>query len=178
VRCGVMPAANEEAQLAESVAYMNRMLQELLDKRFSEKKSGNDLLSLFMEVTQDRAYLRDVMANFMLAGRDTTACTLTWLFWELASCPDSYSRARSEVLQEVGSKALNGSDANTDLSFDMLNRLKYCTACVRETVRLHPPVPADAKEAFADDVLPDGTMVARGDMVVFEPYQMARDPLN
>ncbi len=33
------------------------------------------------------AFLRDVVINFLLAGRDTTASTLTWLFYNLARTP-------------------------------------------------------------------------------------------
>ncbi len=35
------------------------------------------------------AFLRDVVINFVLAGRDTTASTLTWLFYNLARTPHS-----------------------------------------------------------------------------------------
>jgi cytochrome P450 len=35
---------------------------------------------------------------------------------------------------------------------------------VLETLRLHPSVPKDVKEAVADDVLPDGTRIKKGDV--------------
>mmetsp|Transcript_54343 Transcript_54343/g.151355 ORF Transcript_54343/g.151355 Transcript_54343/m.151355 type:complete len:568 (-) Transcript_54343:28-1731(-) len=177
-RCGVLPAAHDEAQLAESVAYINQELEAVVDnclqRRLVEKKGDtcrSDLLSLFAETTQDRTYLRDIVMSFILAGRDTTACTLTWLFWELSRSPEKMQTVRDEVLLEAG--RCPGS-----LGFDALARLKYCTACVRETVRLHPPVPVDPKVALADDVLPDGTLVSKGDYVFYEPYAMARDSAN
>jgi len=171
----LLPKGHDERQFVRSISFINRVVQEMLDQRF--KKVGStasaDLLSLFMEVTRDRTYLRDVVMSFVLAGRDTTACTLTWLFWELSKSPQELARVRSEILQEA-------SDAQvawgSDFSFEQLNRLRYTTACVRETVRLHPAVPADPKVAFGDDVLPDGTLISRGDYVFFEPYIMARDP--
>merc|ERR1711939_955346 len=46
---------------------------------------------------------------------------------------------------------------------------------VRETIRLYSPVPLDAKKAAADDVMPDGTFVGKGWVVVYSPYVMARD---
>jgi len=56
----------------------------------------NDLLAHFMtsldEQGQPRAlnnkYLRDMLMNFLIAGRDTTAMTLTWLFYELSLHPN------------------------------------------------------------------------------------------
>lgn len=174
-RCKMLPSSHEEVQMTESVDFLNRFVQQLLDQRFAEDKAGFDLLSMFMETTQDRKYLRDIVMNFIIAGRDTTACTLTWLFWELARCPQAYEKAHDEVLQEVGGKASAGREHSQDLGFDDLSRLKYCTACIRETVRLHPPVPVDPKVAFGDDVLPDGSIISKGDYVFYGPYQMARD---
>uniref|UniRef100_A0A7S0AG25 Cytochrome P450 n=1 Tax=Pyrodinium bahamense TaxID=73915 RepID=A0A7S0AG25_9DINO len=176
VRAGVLPARSLEGMLRESMQYVDRVIYKILDARFQEPEAQrakrNDLLSLFMGVTQDRKYLRDIAVNFLLAGRDTTATTLTWLFWEVARCEKLnlgvLARMREEVAREAG--------AERSLSFQALSRMRFCGACVRETVRLHAVVPLDGKTAVADDVLPDGTLVARGDMVFFHPYCMARDP--
>jgi len=181
-KCGLMPATHDESRLIESVNYMNGVVRELLDQRFQQAdgKRGSDLLSLFIEVTTDRTYLRDIVMNLVIAGRDTTACTLSWLFWELSQHPDARAKARREILLETGYDALATRDGDLsgkiDVSFDVLSRLKFCTACVRETVRLHPPVPSDPKVAFADDTLPDGSLVSRGDYVFYGAYQMGRDP--
>jgi cytochrome P450 len=43
--------------------------------------------------------LRDVVVNFLVAGRDTTAVALSWLFHELSLNPD----ARKKVVQEIDS---------------------------------------------------------------------------
>mgnify|MGYP000036765277 CR=1 FL=1 len=32
-------------------------------------------------------FLRDLIINFMIAGRDTTACMLSWFFYELSQNP-------------------------------------------------------------------------------------------
>merc|ERR1712216_9981 len=93
-----------------------------------------------------------------------------WLFWEIAQAPpDVFANIRTEVLRE------SPTEGDEHLSFEALARLKYCTACVRETIRLHPSVPSDPKTAFSDDVLPDGTLVFKGEVVAYQPYAMARD---
>jgi len=45
---------------------------------------------------------------------------------------------------------------------------------IRESLRLHPSVPIDAKETLADDTLPNGTWVARGSTVAWSAYAMGR----
>ena len=61
-----------------------------------------DLLSRCMdvsdsEVVKDDVYLRDMVINFLIAGRDTTACALSWLFYELALNPDVEKQLREEI---------------------------------------------------------------------------------
>merc|ERR1711972_1136218 len=50
----------------------------------------------------------------------------------------------------------------------------YVEAVIRESLRLHPSVPLDAKEALADDTLPNGTWVSRGSTVAWSTYAMGR----
>ena len=41
----------------------------------------------------DDKYLRDMLFNFLIAGRDTTAVCLTWLFYEVAQRPAVEAKA-------------------------------------------------------------------------------------
>ena len=46
--------------------------------------------------------LRDIVLNFMIAGRDTTACALAWAFFELAKAPACQQRLRDEWTAAMG----------------------------------------------------------------------------
>ncbi len=52
--------------------------------------------------------------------------------------------------------------------------MKYANAIFNETLRLHPSVPKNVKEAVVDEVLPDGTIVPKGSVVAWSPYVMGR----
>jgi len=54
----------------------------------SETKLGKDVLDLFMERGISRSELRDSVLNFLIAGRDTTAQTLAWGFYEMFLNPE------------------------------------------------------------------------------------------
>ena len=62
-----------------------------------------DLLALFLGGVneQGKPYsdkeLRDVVLNFVIAGRDTTACTLTWCLFILATHPEVQAKLQTEV---------------------------------------------------------------------------------
>lgn len=143
------------------------------DKNIS---SRSDLIALYIQagareaVPQTDRFLRDTFLNFVLAGRDTTACTLTWMFYELATHPE----VQRQVLEEIDTKLPDGTDPTLKLvhhtEMPLLHALLY------ETLRLHPPVPSDGKTAACDDVFPDGTKIPKGAKVEFVPYSMGRDP--
>jgi len=112
--------------------------------------------------------LKEVISNMLLGGRDTTAVTLTWAFYEIARHPEVEARLQAE--------ASNIPMDDVEEFYKALKVMHYTEAVVRETVRLHAPVPVDAKIAKSEDVLPDGTFVDRGCTVIYCPWAMAKDP--
>jgi cytochrome P450 len=133
------------------------------------QKERPDLMSRFLrhvELSQDAPpgprELRDLVMNFALAGRDGTACTMSWALYELTKHPAVADSIREEVRQVCN----NGND----YSYDAIQSLTYTHAVVMETLRLHPPVPDDFKFALRDDVLPDGTRIPAGSLVMYSPY--------
>lgn len=105
--------------------------------------------------------LRDLVMNFALAGRDGTACTMSWALYELTKHPAVADSVRQEVKQVCRGE---------DYSFEAIQKLTYTHAVVMETLRLHPPVPDDFKFALRDDTLPDGTRVPAGSLMMYSPY--------
>ncbi|KAJ3275434.1 hypothetical protein HK104_003893, partial [Borealophlyctis nickersoniae] len=59
-------------------------------------------------------------------------------------------------------------------SFELINSLTYTRAVFREALRLFPPVARNSKVATTDSTFPDGTLVRKGDMVVWMSYVMGR----
>lgn len=123
----------------------------------------NDLLSRFMmkdvacdgEVG-DKKRLRDVCINFIIAGRDTTAVTLSWFFSELCKHPEIVKNILAEVSQVLHSEQestqndpknnLNGNGKDYQgfaqrLTYQSLTKMHYLHAALTEALRLYPAVP-------------------------------------
>lgn len=134
---------------------------------------GPDLLSRFLDHAKKVGQplhddeLHSVVMNIMIAGRDTTACALSWGFYELTKRPHIVQKIVEEVEQICGKN-------NPDYSYDKICQLRYTHAVVMEVLRLHPSVPNDHKYAVGDDVLPDGTFVPAGAAVAWMPLSMGR----
>ncbi|KAF9094033.1 hypothetical protein BGX23_002582 [Mortierella sp. AD031] len=166
-------------KLKRAIAVLDRYAYSAIQKRRDEspverERRARDLLDHFINhVREDGTVLsdvelRDVFVNFMIAGRDTTALTLTWQFYSLMANP----RILKNVLKELNI-VLQGSEKYTYEI--MMQELPYLKAVFHETLRLYPQVPRNAKEVVADDVLPDGTVVYKGDSVAFSTYAMGRN---
>ena len=78
-----------------------RMTPEELESRKKSDKKYTFLheLALF---TRDPKVIRDQIIAVLLAGRDTTAGTLSWIIYELARHPDCLVKLRREILETVG----------------------------------------------------------------------------
>lgn len=88
-------------------------------------------------------YLRDIVLNFMLAGRDTSAGTLSWFFYMLCKNPLIQEKVAEEVRQIVGVQ-WEEADINLfvqSLTDSALDKMHYLHAALTETLRLYPAVP-------------------------------------
>jgi len=135
-------------------------------------EARKSFVGLFLEDADKRGehisedFLRDLVLNFLIAGRDTTAQALSWAMYCLATHPEVEDKARQEVIEVCGVRGPSYSD---------MNRLPYLQAVLSEALRLYPSVPIDVKMAAQADTLPDGTFVPKGAMVMYDIYSMGRD---
>lgn len=108
----------------------------------------------------------------LIAGRDTTAATLSWAVYELARYPRVWARLRAEVLATVG--------PSRPPSYDDVKSLSYLTRVLNETLRLYPAVPYNLRAALQDTTLPASKegepdiVVLKGDVVVYSTLAMQR----
>merc|ERR1712190_282077 len=98
------------------------------------------------------------------------ACTLSWMFYILATNPDIQKNVQAEIDARVNS------DKAPTIQSVSANELPYLNGVLYETLRLYPPVPVDGKEAINDDVLPNGQTIPAGSKMTFMVYAMGRDP--
>ncbi|KAK9379585.1 cytochrome P450 [Kockiozyma suomiensis] len=159
------------------------------DKKVKEpaatEKQGPEryvFLDALAEETQDPRVLRDQLLNILLAGRDTTAGTLTWAFYELARHPRVLDKLRHEVLDRFGDRP--GAEGKLPMNFETLKGSLYLRYVVNEVLRLYPSVPQNFRIANKDTVLPRGggkdrsapVFIRKGQGVFYLVYSMHRRP--
>jgi cytochrome P450 len=84
--------------------YVHRAL--LLTPEELASKTKSDMSYTFLHelasYTRDPKVLRDQLVAVLLAGRDTTASSLSWTIYELGRHPEVVARLRAEILATVG----------------------------------------------------------------------------
>ncbi|KAF2087173.1 putative P450 monooxygenase [Saccharata proteae CBS 121410] len=120
----------------------------------SKKKHKYILSHALAEQTRDPIELRAQMLNILLAGRDTTASLLSWLFMLLAQHPSIFKKLRTAILDDFG--PYKETPAESDITFSKLKNCTYLQHTLSETLRLYPLVPLNSRRAHIDTSIPRG----------------------
>uniref|UniRef100_A0A8D2M3A8 CP4B1 protein n=1 Tax=Zonotrichia albicollis TaxID=44394 RepID=A0A8D2M3A8_ZONAL len=98
--------------------------------------------------------LRAEVDTFMFEGHDTTASGISWLFYCMSLHPEHQQRCREEIQGILG-------DRDT-IEWEDLGKMTYTTMCIKESLRLFPPVPGVSRELSKPVTFPDGRSLPAG----------------
>ncbi|KAJ9565286.1 hypothetical protein OSB04_001252 [Centaurea solstitialis] len=161
-------------------ALLEKIIFEREEKRRKEGKiedgdKGKDFLDMLLDVMEDdkaeikitRNHIKALLLDFFTAATETTAIALEWMLVELINNPKELKIAREEIDHAVGNERLvQESDAPN---------LPYIHAIVKETLRLHPPIPLLSRKAI-EDANVQGYDIPAGTMVFINIWSIGRNP--
>ncbi|KAK2996322.1 hypothetical protein RJ639_024944 [Escallonia herrerae] len=173
-----------EAELRKNIKVVDDFVYKLIQSKqekickskFDLDIKKEDILSRFLLVRDtEPKYLRDIILNFIVAGKDTSAAVLSWFIYMLCKHPAMQERIAQEIKEATNMKEIKDYAVFAGgISEEALEKMQYLHAALTETLRLYPTVPVDAKICASDDTFPDGYSVKKGDMVAYQPYAMGR----
>ena len=144
---GFLPARTP-TPVSEAIRELDRVLYQAIAERRGAGSRG-DLLSMLLEIRDEKSgegmtdrQVRDEALTIFLAGNETAAIALTWLWDLLARNPEAERRLGVEVDEVLGGRTPNLAD---------LTRLKYTQMVVSEAMRLYPPGWMIARTAIESD---------------------------
>ncbi|KAJ8063806.1 hypothetical protein OCU04_007665 [Sclerotinia nivalis] len=134
-------------------------------------------LDALAKETHDPVELRSQCLHLLLAGRDTTASLLGWLFLTLAQNPSYYRKLRNIIIEDFGTY-----ENPSEITFSDLKRCRYLQYYMNEALRLYPPVPHNVRQANKDTTLPYGggkdgkskVFIPKGSVVEYSVFVMHR----
>ena len=137
----------------------NNQVKEISVDEMKSKKKFLDFLDILLLARDEKGEglndleIRNEVDTFMFEGHDTTTSALSWALFLLAKHPKHQDKVREEV-----KAVLDGRDR---LEYEDLKELKYTQWCIKETLRLYPPVYQIFRVADCDFEL-DGRTVPKG----------------
>ena len=129
---------------------VDRALYQMIAERRRKPTATTDVLEMMLEARDDQGQpmtdveIRDELVTLLLAGHETTATTLAWIFDQVLAHPPVLARLRTELAA---------------------GREDYLDAVIRETLRLRPILPLVGRHVakpyqLGRWTLPPGTQVA------------------
>ncbi|HEX9037451.1 MAG TPA: cytochrome P450 [Ktedonobacterales bacterium] len=153
-------------------AELDRLVYDIIARRRREGGERDDLLSLLLNArdadsgeSMNDQQLRNEVISLLLAGHETTAVALTWIWSLLSRQPEAEARLHGEVAA-LGGRGADVSD---------LPRLPYTRMVIEEVMRLYPPAWAILRNAVGPDQIGPYTVPA-GTAVLISPYSIQRHP--
>ncbi len=176
--CGENPFAFLTANPARNLAVAMKfrqlapLIQSVIDRRRKHHEHHTDLLDALMYATDKQGKrmtdkeLMDEVMTMIIAGHETSAGTLNWVWYELARHPQIEARLSSEASSMVH---------DGGIKIDDVTKLAYTKQVINETLRLYPPVWLFTRKAVADDSLA-GFHIPAGTDIFLSPFFSHRDP--
>ena len=157
---------------------INRKKQEMAQGKFNSTKSKKVLAFLDNLLTQQKMQhgatfseedIRAEVDTFMGAGHETTSATVQFALLLIGHHPEIQKKIHDEL------DAIFSDDPMRDICFEDLREMKYLEKCIKETLRIYPPViliARNIREQFKikDQIIPPGVTC------VLYLYQLHRNP--
>ncbi|OTA00046.1 hypothetical protein A9Z42_0031070 [Trichoderma parareesei] len=167
-----------DTAMNDACKILHDFVDRIIEKAYRKRKEARgstppvSFLDSMLDSTDDLEKVRYEVLGLLLAGRDTTAGTLSSLFYVLARRPDVWTKLQTEV-NRLGGRSPTYSD---------IKGLKYLRQLIDETLRLYPPVPVLFRAANQTTTLPRGggvdgkspVLVPKGTVISCSTFSLQR----
>ncbi|KAI3471106.1 hypothetical protein Pfo_027769 [Paulownia fortunei] len=150
---------------------MFTMWQHILEERKEKRSKGigvqEDFLDSLLEIGLSDNHINHLLLELLLAGTDTTTTTIIWALTDLIKNKHAMSKLRDELANKIGDQTIRESE---------IMDLPYLQACVKESMRLHPPVPFLLPRRAIQACKVMDYIIPEGSQVIINTWAMAHDP--
>ncbi|MCH7537089.1 MAG: cytochrome P450 [Proteobacteria bacterium] len=147
------------------------LLSIIADRRSSNREDEFDFLAMYLKARDkqgrkfDDRELLDELMTLIVAGFETSANTLNWVWYQIARHPDVEDKLVAEAEQFLPDTAA--------ISAESLGSMHYTQQVLEETLRLYPPVWLFTRRSHAEDEL-ESFDVPEGTDIYLSPYILHR----
>ncbi|GMT06454.1 hypothetical protein PENTCL1PPCAC_28628, partial [Pristionchus entomophagus] len=160
--------------------HLNGLTKDIMNERLRRVRTGEvdlkakrrPLIDQFLSQHEDGEWtLEEVHFELNAAifgGHDTTSSTLTWIFWALATQPHFQQQCYEEIREIFG-------DSDRDCTHEDMKLMEFTERFMKESMRIHPPIPAVERELQNDFQMGD-YLLPKGSEVFICPHLVHHNP--
>ncbi|XP_022137057.1 cytochrome P450 71A1-like [Momordica charantia] len=139
-------------------------------------ESKKDFVGIMLQLMQSEMVdyhfssenLKGIVLDMFVAGTDTTATGLEWTMTELMRNSSVMKKVQEEVRKTVGNKA--------KIEMEDIRKMQYMNCVIKESLRLHPPLPLLVPREAIGDVEIEGYYIPSKTRVFVNAWKIHRDP--
>ena len=154
------------------VRHLRELLMNIIESRRARTEDPHfDFLAMYLEATDKQGQpftddeLLDELMTLIVAGFETSANTLNWVWYLVAEHPEVESKLIDEARRLVPTVSA--------ITADNLAAMEYTQQVLEETLRLYPPVWLFTRRSTEEDALEDYD-VPPGTDIYLSPYILHR----
>ncbi|XP_010029715.2 cytochrome P450 84A1 [Eucalyptus grandis] len=145
------------------------MVDDLLAFYGEEEAKVNESEDLQNSIKLTRENIKAIIMDVMFGGTETVASAIEWAMAELMRSPEDLKKVQKELADVVGlHRRVEESD---------FEKLTYLKCVIKETLRLHPPIPLLLHET-AEDAEVSGYFIPAKTRVMINAWAIGRDPTS
>nr|XP_043612415.1 iridoid oxidase-like [Erigeron canadensis] len=167
---------NMQNHIREAFRIAGGFIKERLDEESVDKRN-KDYLDVLLEYRGDgiegpskfsSTSINIIVFEMFTAGTDTTTSTLEWAMAELLHNPHIYKKLQAELQTTIRH--------DEKIEEKHIDRLPYLKAVIKETLRLHPPLPFLVPHKAMQSCEMLGFTIPKETQVLVNVWAIGRDP--
>ncbi|KAD4384411.1 hypothetical protein E3N88_24579 [Mikania micrantha] len=162
----------------EATKKLDEFLEDVIEEHVNKKRGddeGQDIIDILLNTQKDkttgftfeRDTIKAVIMDIFGGGIDNTSTNLEWVLSELIRNP--------RVMQNLQKEIAEIAQGRSKITEQDLEKMQYLKAVVKESLRMHPPVPLLLPRIVTQDVKLMGYDISSGTQVLVNVWKMGRD---
>ncbi|XP_023007802.1 cytochrome P450 CYP736A12-like [Cucurbita maxima] len=146
--------------------FLDMIIKQHLESN-DENRTKGCFLDVLLDSKIDHSSIKGVIMDLIIGGVDSSRTTIDWALSELIKHPHTMKKVQKELENVVGlGKMVEESD---------LRELKYLEMVIKETFRMHPPIPLIPRKCIEDCIV-NGYHIPKNSEVLINEWAIGRDP--
>ncbi|XP_076914867.1 cytochrome P450 76C1-like [Bidens hawaiensis] len=177
-----------QRDMLRQLEYVDPVFDNLIEKRIKDNSSKldgaaeedgrMDFLQILLELKDQKdaptslnlTQIKALLMEVIVAATDTTSTMVEWVMAELLNNLDVMRKVQDELTEVIG---MNNIVEESDL-----HKLSYLDAVIKETFRIHPPLPLLIHRCPEESSKVGGYTIPKDTIVYMNVWAIHRDPNN